>query len=80
MPRAHNSRFSGLLSWRIPFLWCTSSNRWSGRAQLGGHDLDVFGDVAVLARVRMIRFEDEDIASVDVPTESLTKRRERAII
>jgi len=51
---------------------------WS--AKLGGHDLDMLGDVAVLARVRVIRFEDENIASVYVATESLTKRREWAII
>lgn len=62
----------------VPVVHFFEPLEWS--AQLGGHDLDVFGDVAVLARVRMIRFEDEDIASVDVPTESLTKRRERAII
>jgi hypothetical protein len=43
---------------------------WS--AQLGGHDLDMLGYVAVLARVRVIRFEDENIASVYVATESLT--------
>jgi hypothetical protein len=51
---------------------------WS--VELGGHDLDVFGDVTVLTRVRVLRFEDEDVASVYVPAEPLTERRERTTI
>jgi hypothetical protein len=48
--------------------------------KLGCHDLDVFGDVAVLTSVRMLRLKDQDITPVHMPAVSLTKGRERAVI
>jgi hypothetical protein len=47
--------------------------------EFGRHDLGVFGDVAVLASVRVLGFEDEDIPSVHAPPSYLTKGCERTL-
>jgi hypothetical protein len=54
--------------------------RLEGTTELGRHDLDVFGYVAVLPGVRVPWFEDGDIAPVHAPSAFLTKRRERALL
>jgi hypothetical protein len=47
--------------------------------EFGRHDLGVFGDVAVLASVRVLGFEDEDVPSVHAPPMYLTKGCERTL-
>jgi hypothetical protein len=51
-----------------------------GSAKLRRHDLDVLCNVAVLASVRVLGFEDEDVPSVDAPPGFLTQRRERSLL
>ena len=47
------------------------SLEWSAKPSC--HDLGMLRDAAVPTCVRMLRFEDEDVAPVNVPAASLTK-------
>jgi hypothetical protein len=40
------------------------------------HDLCVLGDIAVSASVRMPRFEEQDVTSIDVSSQLWSKRSE----
>jgi hypothetical protein len=51
-----------------------------GSPELCRHHLDMFGDIAVFACVRMRRFEDHDIASIQSPPTLLSQRREGPLL
>ncbi len=79
MSRAQSSRFCGLLSCRIPILVVHFLELLEGASEFLRHHLNMFRDVAVLAGVRMGRFENHHIATIQSPSTLLTQRCKRPL-